>query len=120
MAVRAPQSLGQHKSDNPLEAALEYEIIAEKAATLSRLNKALETALDRIPAEDLQAGSEAQTLRALRQAEAGEALWHVMIQRELCGLTSHKAFFDHMGVPAKVRLQAGPVPAHLKAANRTR
>ncbi len=42
-------------------------------------------------------------------AEAGEALWHVTIQRELCGLTRHKEFFDHMKVPRAVRLRMGPV-----------
>ncbi|WP_417686404.1 hypothetical protein [Roseibium sp.] len=127
MSVRPPQAYLKQSADNPVAAALEQEIIAEKAGTLARLNKKLEQALSRIPpAEDASNTSPAgnpvddpefdnrKRLRALRIAEAGEALWHVTIQRELCGLTRHKAFFDHMGVPACVRLGAGPVPEHLK------
>ena len=115
MSVRPPKAFRQQSADNPIAEALEQEVLEEKAGTLARLNTKLEQALQRIPKETDQPESEdACRLRRLRIAEAGEALWHVTIQRELCGLTRHKAFFDYMGVPAKVRLAAGPVPAELR------
>ncbi|MBS8260492.1 hypothetical protein DYI23_09710 [Roseibium polysiphoniae] len=115
MTVRPPQAYRKQITDDPVTAALEQEVLAEKAGTLARLNTKLEQALARIPDATQNAGEDEQRKRALRIAEAGEALWHVTIQRELCGFLRHKAFFDHMGVPAAVRLSAGPVPEHLKA-----
>ncbi len=115
MSIRPPKAFRQAALEDPVAAALEQEIFAEKAGTLARLNKKLEIALTRIPEDPGIAENEASRReRNLRIAEAGEALWHVTIQRELCGLTRHKAFFDHMGVPSAVRLCAGPVPDHLK------
>ncbi|MEH0069807.1 hypothetical protein V6L77_04855 [Pannonibacter sp. Pt2-lr] len=43
-----------------------------------------------------------------RLEEAAEALWHVVIQRELCGLRQHREFLDLLQVPASVRLRMGP------------
>jgi len=40
---------------------------------------------------------------------AGEALWYVMIQRDLCGFRRHDLFFRELGVPAAVRLRMGLV-----------
>ncbi|WP_417671970.1 DUF6665 family protein [Roseibium sp.] len=116
MSVRPSQMYRQTTSDNPVAEALEQEVFAEKAGTLARLNKKLEQALSRIPDTTPSENSEDERrMMALRIAQAGEALWHVTIQRELCGLSRHKEFFDHMGVPACVRLAAGPVPDHLKS-----
>ena len=114
MSVRPPKAFLAKETD-PITAALEQEILGEKIGTLSRLNKKLETALKQIPAGELTESEEEHLTRQRLVAEAGEALWHVTIQRELCGLLKHQAFFNEMGVPKEVRLSCGPVPAHLRA-----
>lgn len=113
MSVRPPKTYSAQQTD-PITAALEQEILGEKIGTLSRLNKKLEAALKRIPVQEEEQTEERQLIRQLRVAEAGEALWHVTIQRELCGLLKHQAYFDEMGVPRDVRLSCGPVPAALR------
>ncbi|WP_428669682.1 DUF6665 family protein [Roseibium sp.] len=106
MSVRPP-SLSEISDKDPLAAALEQEIFNEKAATLSRLTKKLETALQALNAASEDPAIDPDRLENLR-AETGEALWHVTIQRELCGLRQHKSFYDFMGVPGNVRLRMGP------------
>lgn len=111
MSVRPPQ-LGKTADKDPLAAALEQEIFNEKASTLARLTRNLETALARL---EESGGGDPQDSRHLeRLAEAGEALWHVTIQRDLCGLRQHKAFYDFLGVPKAVRLNMGPAGILLK------
>ncbi|POF29744.1 DUF6665 family protein [Roseibium marinum] len=107
MAVRPPQVFSRNTEKDPLSAALEQEILGEKASTLSRLTGKLEKALSDLKTADGTPGllpGERERLVAL----AGEALWHVIIQRELCGLRQHRAFNDFLGVPKEVRLRMGP------------
>jgi len=106
MTVRPPQ-LTRSADKDPLSAALEQEIFSEKAGTLARLNKKLEEALERLGALEADAGADPAAVQQ-RLAEAGEALWHVTIQRELCGLREHRAFYDFIGVSKAVRLRMGP------------
>jgi len=115
MTMRPPQSL-REKDKDPLAQALEQEVFNEKAATLSRLTKKLEAALARLN----ESGTDLETAsgeRDRRLAEAGEALWHVTIQRELCGLREHKAFYDFLGVPSAVRLRMGPASTFQRQKN---
>lgn len=112
MTVRLPQLIRREDKD-PLAAALEQEIFSEKASTLSRLTKKLEAALaDLTAAQEPDIGEEEQ-LRRL--AAAGEALWYVTIQRELCGLRGHREFYDFMNVPRHVRLHMGPAGSFASA-----
>lgn len=106
MSVRPPQFTKPADKD-PLAAALEQEIFNEKASTLSRLIKKLEKALELLNEADNDPEAPDQ-LRLDRLAEAGEALWNVTIQRELCGLRRHREFNDHLQVPRAVRLNMGP------------
>lgn len=109
MSMRLPKAFSTNAED-PVSAALQQEILVEKADTLARLNKKLEAALKRIPDVGAEASEVEREQLDQRIAQAGEALWHVTIQRELCGLTRHDTFFDHMRVPLAVRLRAGPLP----------
>ncbi len=106
MSVRPPRQTSMSDKD-PLAAALEQEILNEKASTLSRLNKKLEAALDRLKKAEADLDRSPEERHA-RLADASEALWHVTIQRELCGLRQHRAFYDFLGVPKAVRLHMGP------------
>jgi len=107
MSVRPPQFFSQTSDKDPLAAALEQEIFGEKAATLSRLTGKLEKALEALNQADGASGLPEEVRQRL-VAEAGEALWHVTIQRELCGLRRHKEFYDFLKVPKDVRLRMGP------------
>ena len=108
MSVRPPQILHKPRNDeDPLSKALQNEIFSEKAATLIRLQKRLETALQKLDA--VRAGPEpTEDTVALRLAEACEALWYVSIQREMCGLRNSRAYYDELRVPHDVRLHMGP------------
>lgn len=114
MSVRPPSQYRQEDKD-PLAAALAQEVMAEKAGTLSRLTRKLDEALARLDGAATrlaQAPDDTRLAERHRQRldEAAEALWHVVIQRELCGLRQHREFLDLMQVPAQVRLRMGPKP----------
>jgi hypothetical protein len=100
MTVRPPKALApDQESDNPLDDALQQEIMAEKAATYSRLVKQLRDALDALAQENSE-----DTLNA-----AGQALWHVIVHRDICGLRRHDLFCKELGVPDAVRFRMGRV-----------
>lgn len=102
MTVRPPRILAPKPADkDPLTAALEHEVLAEKMSTYGRLLRRLEEALSAY-----RAGESEDTLSA-----AGEALWHVVIQRDLCGFRRHDLFFQEYAIPAAVRLRMGLVRA---------
>lgn len=103
--------------EDPLGEAIRHETLGEMAATLGRLNTELVTALARLEgARDrlLAAGEDGDDAAALaerwqhRHRIACEALWNVIIQRELCGLRRHDAFLDSERVPRSVRILMGP------------
>lgn len=104
MNVRPPRALAPKKpDDNPLNAALEHEILAEKMGNYARLLKRLEEALQEAGSAEGATGTEKERLLN----KAGEALWHVIIQRDLCGFRRHDLFYKEMNIPAAVRLRMG-------------
>jgi hypothetical protein len=108
MTIRPPSALAPKPQDDPLAAALDAEIQAEKIATYGRLTKRLEVALARYR-EAVAEGRAPVDVEPLLAA-AGEALWHVVIQRELCGFRNTGLFLRDLEVPAAVRLRMGPAP----------
>ncbi|AXS42061.1 DUF6665 family protein [Breoghania sp. L-A4] len=105
MSLRPPRKFT--KELDPLSAALEAEVLAEKAGTLARLGTRLEHRLARLREFEECGGADADR-RAALLAEAGEALWHVVIQRELCGLRNSAQFYRDYCVPRAVILRMGP------------
>ena len=97
MGVRPPKLLWR-PPPKPAVDLVGDEILAEKAATLGRLYHRLETALAALAL----APDEEDLLD-----RAGEALWHFVIQRELCGFRNTDAVLRDLGVPAAVRLRMG-------------
>jgi hypothetical protein len=95
---------------------LNYEIVQEQAATLARIGKRLQAALDALAAFDAvraEAGDAGDADGGRRDellSAAGEALWYYVIQREVCGLRDSEAVMRQMGVPREVRLRMGYVP----------
>ena len=101
MSVRPPKILASNNTlpQDPLSAALEHEVLAEKAATYSRLVEKLQAALE--------VYREERTEDAL--SFAGQALWYVMIQRDLCGFRRHDLFYKELNVPSEIRNRMGMI-----------
>ena len=101
--------------EDPIGEAIRHETLGEMAATLGRLNTELVTALARLERARerlLATGEDSDDALAERWQRrhriACEALWNVIIQRELCGLRRHDAFLDSERVPRSVRFLMGP------------
>ncbi|MBV9238076.1 MAG: hypothetical protein JOZ94_19745 [Xanthobacteraceae bacterium] len=96
--------------DKTPAAALDYEIVQEKAAALGRLGRQLERALGALARFD-QDGVEDSDARLRERralvADAGEALWYFMVQREACGLRDSRQVMRDYGVPAEVQYRMG-------------
>ncbi len=114
MSLKPPQILAQRSAmrAQPIVNTLDAEILEEKAATLGRLTKAFETALAawRAGEEDAAAGGSVSEQRRQRLFdEAADALWHFVVQREVCGLRNTEAVLREYGVPAALRLRMGAI-----------
>src|ERR1700676_3935687 len=88
-------------------ATLAFEIGQEKASALARQRRRLETALAVLGAQDCAHPQEAAARRsdlgrARLVADAGEALWYLMVQRDACGLYGSAALIADYGVPTEV------------------
>ena len=97
---------------NPL-AALEYEIAAEKAASLGRAGKALEAALEALHAFDRARPVRWQKARELLVVEAAERLWYYVVQREAMGWYRHDDAIELYAVPGEIQARMGPRPPGL-------
>jgi len=96
-------------------ARLTFEIGQEKASALSRQGRRLEAALAVLRAYDVahlqeSAARRSDPARARLVAEAGEALWYLMVQRDALGLHGNAALIADYGVPPEVASCAGPSP----------
>jgi len=111
LSVRPPSLYAPQSLKDPLQQALEHEIMAEKAGTLGRLLKRLEKQLAALRAHEDGRTETANPdpVHQQRIDEAGEALWHVVIQRDLCGFSRTEQFLRDMNIPPAVRLRMGVV-----------
>jgi hypothetical protein len=95
-------------------ATLELEIAQEKAAALGRLGRGLEAALAALRSFDAVLGPAAsredRRCRDDLVAQAGQALWYLMVQRDACGLYNNEALISDYRVPREVVNRAGPAP----------
>lgn len=104
MSVRPPRQFQRTAPKDPLSAALDHELRAEAATTHGRLLKKLERALERLAAADAETDRRARLV-----AEAGTALWYLMIQRDLMGFRNRAQFLKEMKVPPEVILRMGVI-----------
>jgi hypothetical protein len=96
--------------DKTPAAALDYEIAQEMAAALGRLGRRLERALLALAQFDQAnpAHSETRTQhRRVLAADAGDALWHFVVQREACGLRDSRQVMRDYRVPPEVQYRMG-------------
>ena len=100
--------------DTPFD-ALGYEIVQEQASTLGRLGRRLEATLAALATFDAETplghGDEPDAERCKKRAalvrEAGTALWHLIVQREVLGLRDTPRLMREYGVPNEVRDRMG-------------
>jgi len=96
--------------DNSPAAALDYEIAQEKAAALGRLGRRLESALLALAQFDqvhAMTGEADARQRRVLVADAGQALWHFVVQRESCGLRDSRQVMRDYRVPSEVQYRMG-------------
>lgn len=104
MSVKPPRILSASSRAEEVFNDFQREVLAEKAATLGRSGKALETALAALRA----AGADAD--RAALVQKAADAAHAYLIQRELCGIHGLGAPLEDFGVPGEVRVRIGASP----------
>jgi len=86
--------------------ALDYEVVQEQAVALGRAGHSLEVALAALREHDRN-GQTADGTRRKLVAEAGDALWSFIIQRECCGLRDPRAVMRDYQVPQEVQNRMG-------------
>jgi len=91
--------------------ALDYEIAQEQASALGRAGRALETALAALGEYDRN-GQDSAEMRRTLVADAGDALWRFVIQRECCGLRDARAVMRDYRVPQEVQNRMGITRRH--------
>jgi hypothetical protein len=90
--------------------ALGYEIVQEQAAALGRLGRGLERALQALrDCEAVSTAAESMSAenRSRLVADAAQALWMYIVQREACGLRDSRAVMRDYRVPAEVQYRMG-------------
>ena len=98
---------------------LHYEIVQEQASALGRMGRALEQTLARLREFDAahahaEMPASLQPARRKLVAEAGQALWMFVVQREATGLRDSRHIMRTYDVPAEVQRCMGMAPAPSK------
>jgi Family of unknown function (DUF6665) len=96
--------------DKTAAAALDYELAQEMAAALGRLGRRLERALQALAqfdAANVADPGERRRERSALLAEAGDALWLFVVQREACGLRDARQLMRDYKVPPEVQYRMG-------------
>ncbi len=112
MTIRPPAKPTTDLWSKSPAGVLHYEIVQETASALGRQGRALEAALTALTAFDAAAtaGDVDPSARMSLVANAAQALWQFMVQREACGLRDGAAVVRLYNVPAEVRDRVGVFP----------
>jgi hypothetical protein len=94
------------------------EFAQEKASALGRLGRALEAAIEALARFDADhprttPSAEHRQARAALVAQASLALWHLVVQREACGLRETRHLLRDYHVPPEVAARLGALPDHM-------
>jgi len=100
MALRPPRSLGQDLCRDTGEPVLAYELLEEQAYSLGRAGARVEQALAALAGT--QGEGRAEALKA-----AADAVWALLVQREVLGLRDRAAVVAEYGVPREVLSRLG-------------
>jgi len=105
MSFRMPQKLSTKEEPEAGAGVLEVEIRAERAASLGRAGRDVETALERLRAFDAAGGG--PTPRADLVRAAADVVWGFLIHRELCGLRDREQVIRDYGIPREILNRLG-------------
>lgn len=102
MSLRLPQTLSSSSASSVeiFDAGLQTELLAEKAASLGRAGKRVETTLSAL--RDATAENRPAALKA-----AADAVWSLFVQREICGQRDQKPVIAIYGIPKEVLARLG-------------
>jgi len=109
MSVRPPQSFYQALSPESGLNILEYELAAERAASLGQQGRKLEASLEKLRQWDADPAKTDEALRLDLVYEAADAVWSLFIQRELIGLRDNRDLVRRYEIPAEVMAKVGIV-----------
>jgi hypothetical protein len=99
--LRLPQNLKSGLSPQEGPSPLEAEIMAEKAASLGRAGKRVERILTELKVTADGAAREQLV------SDAADAVYSLLVQRELCGLINSEPVFQDYAVPREVIARLG-------------
>ena len=102
MSLRMPQNLSSAFTLETGFSVLHAELLAEQAAALGRLGRALELALGALAQSDPETQGHDALIRA-----AADATWAFFVQREAVGLRDHDLAIAHYAIPPKVLARVG-------------
>jgi Family of unknown function (DUF6665) len=116
MSLRPPSSPSSALAREAL-GALESEIVAEQASALARAGRRLEKALAELAGFDAgtppqRNGPNAPRERPALLAEARQALWYLVVQRDACGFRNSAEVLSAYAVPAEVSRGVTHAPIH--------
>lgn len=100
-SLRMPQSLGRRLGVETGQAALNYELLEEQAASLGRAGRKVEAALAALREHPGGEGRGA-VLKA-----AADAVWAFLVQREVMGLRDRAQIIVHYDIPREVLARVG-------------
>lgn len=101
MSLRLPQTLTSAASSvEVFDAGLQTELMAEKAASLGRAGRRVETTLAAL--RDASADDHPAALKT-----AADAVWSLFVQREICGQRDQRPVIDIYGIPKEVLVRLG-------------
>ncbi len=106
MSLRPPASASSIPARQAALGAIDSEIVAEQASSLGRAGRRLEAALADLSAFDAgtlrRRRGQSQADRPSLLAEARQALWYLVVQREACGMRNNAELLSVYSVPAEV------------------
>jgi hypothetical protein len=98
---RMPQNLNTSPRFETGASILDYELNEERAASLGRAGRAVESSLARL------ADPEATEPREVLLKAAADAVWKFFIQREAIGLRDHRPVIRDFAIPRAVLARLG-------------
>lgn len=100
-SLRVPQSLSRRLGVETGEAVLRYELLEEQARSLGRAGRKVEAALAALRDHP---GGEGRTVLV---KAAADAVWGLLVQREVMGFRDRAQVIAQYGIPREVLVRIG-------------
>lgn len=105
MSFRPPHLSNRSTTPDSGLNILEYELMAERADSLGRHGRKVETALEKLRDWLPEGGSTDDRETLLNNAS--DAVWAFFVQREICGLHNGRDVIQRYGIPGDVLARLG-------------